>query len=39
MVALKEYFPQLTPAEYLAWEEQQEFRYESIDFLEKRRMW
>ncbi len=31
MVALKEHFPQLTPAEYLAWEEQQEFRHEYAD--------
>ena len=31
MVALKEPFPQLTPAEYLAWEEQQEFRHEYAD--------
>ncbi len=31
IVALKEYFPQLTPAEYLDWEEQQEFRYEYMD--------
>jgi Uma2 family endonuclease len=31
MVALKEYFPQLTPTEYLDWEEQQEFRHEYVD--------
>jgi Uma2 family endonuclease len=31
MVALKEHFPQLTPAEYLEWEEQQEFRHEYVD--------
>jgi Uma2 family endonuclease len=31
MVALKEYFPHLTPAEYLDWEEQQEFRHEYMD--------
>ena len=30
MVALKEHFPQLTPAEYLEWEEQQEFRHEYV---------
>jgi Uma2 family endonuclease len=31
MIALKEDFPQFTPAEYLAWEEQQEFRHEYVD--------
>ncbi|WP_309738596.1 MULTISPECIES: Uma2 family endonuclease [unclassified Chamaesiphon] len=31
MVALKEDFPHFTPAEYLAWEEQQEFRHEYVD--------
>jgi Uma2 family endonuclease len=31
MVALKEHIPQFTPAEYLAWEEQQEFRHEYVD--------
>jgi Uma2 family endonuclease len=31
MIAAKDDFPQCTPAEYLAWEEQQEFRYEYID--------
>jgi len=31
MVALIEHFPQLTPAEYLTWEEQQEFRHEYVD--------
>jgi Uma2 family endonuclease len=31
MVALQAHFPQLTPAEYLAWEEQQEFRHEYVD--------
>jgi Uma2 family endonuclease len=31
MVALKEHFPRFTPAEYLAWEEQQEFRHEYVD--------
>jgi Uma2 family endonuclease len=31
MVALKEHFPHFTPAEYLEWEEQQEFRHEYVD--------
>jgi Uma2 family endonuclease len=31
MVALKEHFPHFSPAEYLAWEEQQEFRHEYVD--------
>jgi Uma2 family endonuclease len=31
MVAVREHFPKLTPAEYLEWEEQQELRYEYID--------
>jgi Uma2 family endonuclease len=31
MVALQEYFPRLTPTEYLEWEEQQEFRHEYVD--------
>lgn len=31
MVAEREHFPKLTPAEYLEWEEQQELRYEYID--------
>ncbi len=31
MVALKDHFSQFTPAEYLAWEEQQEFRHEYAD--------
>ncbi len=31
MVALQEHFPRFTPAEYLAWEEQQEFRHEYVD--------
>lgn len=31
MVALKEPFPRFTPAEYLEWEEQQEFRHEYVD--------
>jgi Uma2 family endonuclease len=31
MIALKEDFPHFTPAEYLAWEEQQEFRHEYVD--------
>ncbi len=31
MIAAKEYFPQFTPAAYLAWEEQQEFRHEFVD--------
>ncbi len=31
MVALTEYLPRFTPAEYLAWEEQQEFRHEYVD--------
>jgi Uma2 family endonuclease len=31
MVAFKEYFPRFTPDEYLAWEEQQEFRHEYVD--------
>jgi Uma2 family endonuclease len=31
MIALKEDFPHFTPAEYLAWEEQQEFRHEFVD--------
>jgi|GEM_PF-6823135 len=29
MIALREQHPRFTPAEYLAWEEQQEIRYES----------
>lgn len=31
MVAVREHFPRFTPAEYLEWEEQQEFRHEYID--------
>jgi Uma2 family endonuclease len=31
MIAAKEHFPQFTPTEYLAWEEQQEFRHEFVD--------
>ena len=31
MIAFPEYFPQFTPAEYLEWEEQQEFRHEYAD--------
>ena len=31
MVAVREHFPRFTPAEYLAWEEQQEFRHEYTD--------
>jgi Uma2 family endonuclease len=31
MVALKEDFPRFTPAEYLEWEENQEFRHEFVD--------
>jgi Uma2 family endonuclease len=31
MVALREHSPQFTPAEYLEWEEQQEFRHEYVD--------
>ncbi len=31
MIALKEDFPRFTPAEYLAWEERQEFRHEFVD--------
>jgi Uma2 family endonuclease len=31
MIALKEHFPRFTPAEYLAWEGQQEFRHEYVD--------
>ncbi|WP_309734170.1 Uma2 family endonuclease [Chamaesiphon sp. OTE_75_metabat_556] len=31
MIAAREHFPKLTPAEYLEWEEQQELRYEYID--------
>ena len=31
MVAIQERFPRFTPAEYLDWEEQQEFRHEYID--------
>jgi Uma2 family endonuclease len=31
MIATKEHFPQFTPTEYLAWEEQQEFRHEFVD--------
>jgi Uma2 family endonuclease len=31
MIALREQQPHLTPAEYLAWEEQQEIRYEYVD--------
>jgi Uma2 family endonuclease len=31
MIAVREHFPTLTPAEYLVWEEQQELRYEYID--------
>jgi Uma2 family endonuclease len=31
MVALQEHFPRFTPTEYLAWEEQQEFRHEYVD--------
>jgi Uma2 family endonuclease len=30
MVAAREHFPRFTPTEYLAWEEQQEFRHEYI---------
>jgi Uma2 family endonuclease len=31
MIAAPEHFPQLTPAEYLAWEEKQELKYEYVD--------
>ncbi|WP_309741433.1 Uma2 family endonuclease [Chamaesiphon sp. OTE_20_metabat_361] len=31
MVAVREHFPRFTPAEYLEWEEQQEFRHEYIN--------
>jgi Uma2 family endonuclease len=31
MIAALEQFPQLTPAEYLEWEEKQEFKYEYVD--------
>ncbi|WP_309743655.1 Uma2 family endonuclease [Chamaesiphon sp. OTE_20_metabat_361] len=31
MIAAKEHFPQLTPAEYLDWEEQQELRHEYLN--------
>lgn len=31
MIAAREHFPQFTPAEYLEWEEQQEFRHEFVD--------
>jgi Uma2 family endonuclease len=31
MIALKEDFPHFTPAEYLEWEENQEFRHEFVD--------
>ena len=31
MIALREQQPHFTPAEYLAWEEQQEIRYEYVD--------
>jgi Uma2 family endonuclease len=31
MIAAREHFPQFTPAEYLDWEEQQEFRHEFVD--------
>jgi Uma2 family endonuclease len=31
MIALRDSTPRLTPSEYLAWEEQQKFRYEYID--------
>jgi hypothetical protein len=30
MIALKEDFPHFTPAEYLEWEEQQDFRHEQV---------
>jgi Uma2 family endonuclease len=30
MIAAKEHLPQLTPAEYLAWEEKQELKYEYV---------
>jgi Uma2 family endonuclease len=31
MIALRDYLPKCTPAEYLAWESKQEFRHEYID--------
>jgi Uma2 family endonuclease len=31
MIAAKEHFPRLAPAEYLAWEEKQELKYEYVD--------
>jgi Uma2 family endonuclease len=31
MIAAKEHLPQLTPAEYLEWEEKQELKYEYVD--------
>ncbi len=31
MIAAPEHFPQLTPTEYLEWEEKQEFKYEYVD--------
>jgi Uma2 family endonuclease len=31
MIALREQQPRFTPVEYLAWEEQQEIRYEYVD--------
>lgn len=31
MIAALEQFPQLTPTEYLEWEEKQEFKYEYVD--------
>jgi Uma2 family endonuclease len=31
MVAAREYFPRLTPVEYLEWEAKQEFRHEYVD--------
>ncbi len=31
MTAARDYLPQLTPPEYLEWEEQQEFRHEYVD--------
>ncbi len=31
MIAAREQFPQLTPSEYLEWEERQEFRYEYVN--------
>jgi Uma2 family endonuclease len=31
MIAAREYFPRLTPVEYLEWEAKQEFRHEYVD--------